>query len=252
MSSSEGTTVETPVSTAHDFTKHQAEDIPDYAKARSSSGLPKAVSSRDELQDSDYVLIVDPVTGQRYETDWRSAKMSGLDAYVSISDKATEDGRRAAQELPRGELNEAGRKALQDNDTSQESSDSIYEPEKNAVLLADTLQFHGEMSPADVDNVVTGFITQEIPDEEIAGYFQERGLDRNSLQGMIDTVWSQSQEQARQELSEEDYEFLGYIGDQNPQIRELILMHGWKVSTGKAKISWPQFAQQIRHRVGSI
>ncbi|MDV2966003.1 hypothetical protein RZ532_08455 [Nitratireductor aquimarinus] len=249
MSSSEGTTIEAEISPTGDFIQHQAEDVPDYAKARSATGLPKAVASRDDLQDSDYVLIIDPVTGQRYETDWRSAKMSGLDAYVSISDKAVENGRKAAQELPRGELNEAGRNALQDRDASQDTPDVVYEPERNAALLADTLQYHGELSPDEVDNVVNSFITQDLPDEEIAFFFQERGLDRHSLQGMIDTVWRAAEDQAKRELSKEDFEFLSFIGEQNTDIHELILLHGWKVSTGKTRISWPQFAQQMRQRV---
>nr|WP_319514733.1 hypothetical protein [uncultured Cohaesibacter sp.] len=242
---------DTAISTSGGLVHHQAEDIPEDLKARSHTGTPKAIHSRDELVDTDLVLIRDPDTGQTYETTWLAAKRTGLDAYAATGDRATKQGQAAARELPKGDLNKAGAKDAQVSDDSEIDSKAIYEPNLETVLISDTLAMHGGLSEKEVDGVVADFITQSVDDEELVGYFQDRGIDHRSLQGMIDKTWSSAQTQAKQELSPEDYSFLGYIADHDSKAREIIMLHGWKAQKGQAKITWSQLAASLRGRVGT-
>lgn len=245
MTSEEGTEVDTATSSSGQSYQYQTEDLPDYVKARSYQGLPKAVQSRDELQDSDYVLIIDPETGQRYETDWASAKMVGLDAYASISDRATRDGQNAAQDLPRGELNEIST-GSQHGDRDANSA-PLYEPDPSATLLTDTLALHGGLTGSDLDGLVGDYIHGH--EEEVLGALESDGLGRDSLGHLVEQVTVSADSQARKELSREDYEYLEWASGTNPEVKKLVMVQGWKVSTGKASMSWPEFASLVRAKM---
>ncbi|ATG49287.1 hypothetical protein CEW89_17915 [Celeribacter ethanolicus] len=84
---------------------------------------------------------------------------------------------------------------------------------------------------------------------EILGAFEAAGLGRDALGELIGQIEANAEALAFNELSPEDFEYLTWASEANPEIRELIALQGWKASRGTASMSWPEFARRVRAKL---